>query len=548
MAEVYRAYHPNLDRYVAIKVLHSFLSEDAEFKIRFEKEAQNIAKLRHPHIVQVYDFDFDPTSESYYMVMELIEGPTLKDRLYDENTHEGRSLPLPEVLRLTREGAKALAYAHGRGMIHRDVKPANLMLDDKEHNRLVLTDFGIAKLMGGTQNTMSGGMVGTPAYMAPEQGMGETGDERSDLYSLGVIMYQMLTGDLPYDAETPLGIILRHMNDPIPSVRQIDPHLPPAVDKVMQKLMAKEPDERYQSADELIEALEILEKAPARLDPATLVLPKLPIPKPEDKATTKRPEKTGSRFPFALLFLIIGLLVIGGGTYWVGVNNGLFPAPGALLSFLASATPTTTLTPTATDTVAPPTITPTLTLESSPTVTLTNTASLTPTSTASFTPTATLTLTATETLIFTPTPTATATSTPNLTQTWAAERTATTTACTFDYAIIEQTPPDARDNGTFLPVNTPYNRQIRLLNAGSCVWERNTSLTFISGETFKADPRIFIREQVEPAQEVVLIFSGTLPAQGSVDPICGTWELRTPGQIPIGERLEICVFVFDPGN
>src|SRR5664279_1537664 len=190
MAEVYRAHHVSLDRYVAIKILHAFLADDPEFKERFEKEARNIARLKHPHIVQVYDFENDSDNETYYMVMELIEGPTLKE-LLTALAERGEKMPLHEALRITREAAGALAYAHSQKMIHRDVKPANLMLDSE--NRVILTDFGIAKIVTGVQFTASGGMVGTPAYMAPEQGLGEAGDERSDLYSLGVILYQLVT-------------------------------------------------------------------------------------------------------------------------------------------------------------------------------------------------------------------------------------------------------------------------------------------------------------------------------------------------------------------
>ena len=199
MAEVYRGYHAALDRYVAIKVLHAFLADDPEFKSRFEKEARNVARLKHPNIVQVYDFEYDPSDESYYMVMELIEGPTLKERLVELATRNER-LSLEESLRIIHDAGLALAYAHQQGMIHRDVKPANLMLD--ADGRVVLTDFGIAKIVTGVQFTASGGMVGTPAYMAPEQGLGEAGDERSDIYSLGVILYQLLTGRLPFEAET----------------------------------------------------------------------------------------------------------------------------------------------------------------------------------------------------------------------------------------------------------------------------------------------------------------------------------------------------------
>ncbi|MBA3872049.1 MAG: serine/threonine protein kinase, partial [Anaerolineae bacterium] len=263
MAEVYRAYQGTLDRYVAIKVLHAFLADDPEFKSRFEREAQNIAKLKHPNIVQVYDFDYDVEAESYYMVMELIDGSTLKDRL-SSIVARGELLPIPEVIRIMRESASALAYAHSRNMIHRDVKPANLMLD--HDNRVVLTDFGIAKIVTGAQFTASGGMVGTPAFMAPEQGLGEAGDERSDLYSLGIIMFQMLTGQLPYDAETPLAIILKHLNTPTPIARDVNPNVPEELDRIVRKVISKEAQDRYQSAGALIEDLDRFAHTNAEFD------------------------------------------------------------------------------------------------------------------------------------------------------------------------------------------------------------------------------------------------------------------------------------------
>lgn len=252
MAEVYKGYHAALDRYVAIKLLHPFLADDPEFKDRFEKEARHVARLRHPNIVQVFDFEYDQQGESYYMVMELINGPTLKDRLFELAANDQR-YAIEESVRIISDTANALSYAHKRSMIHRDVKPANLMLDDDE--RIVLTDFGIAKIVTGAQFTASGGMVGTPAYMAPEQGLGEAGDERSDLYSLGVIFYQMVTGRLPYDADTPLAIILKHLNEPIPNLRLMEPNLPEWAVRVTIKAMEKDPEKRYQTAEEFLEDL-----------------------------------------------------------------------------------------------------------------------------------------------------------------------------------------------------------------------------------------------------------------------------------------------------
>src|SRR5262249_24756488 len=147
----------------------------------------------------------------------------------------GEIMPLSEAIRIIKEAAGALAYAHSQKMIHRAVKPANLMLN--RDNRVILTDFGIAKIVTGAQFTASGGMVGTPAQMAPEQGIGDAGDERSDLYSLGVIFFQLVTGRLPYDADTPLAIILKHLNAPVVSARDFNPNVPESVDLILQKLM-----------------------------------------------------------------------------------------------------------------------------------------------------------------------------------------------------------------------------------------------------------------------------------------------------------------------
>jgi serine/threonine-protein kinase len=250
MARVYRAYHAQLDRYVAIKVLRSDLLDDEEFLARFKREARAVAALRHPNIVQV--FDFDVQGDLYYMVMELLDGDTLGARLADYRAR-GERMPWGEMVRILLDVLDALGYAHGEGMIHRDVKPANVLLSRR--GQAVLGDFGIAQIVGGTRHTLSGALMGTLSYMAPEQGLEGQCDARSDLYSLGIVFYEMLLGDPPFDAETPLAILMKHVNDPLPLPRQQDPSIPVPFERVVLKALAKRPGDRYQSASEMTEAL-----------------------------------------------------------------------------------------------------------------------------------------------------------------------------------------------------------------------------------------------------------------------------------------------------
>jgi serine/threonine protein kinase len=250
MAQVYRAYHPQLNRYVAVKVLRSDLVEEAEFLGRFRREAQSVASLRHPNIVQVYDFDVE--FDYYYMVMELLEGDTLKVRLNEYRAH-GERMPLGEILRVTLDILEGLAYAHSEGIVHRDIKPANILLTRR--GQAVVTDFGIAQIVGGTQYTVSGALMGTLAYMAPEQGLQGRTSVQSDIYSLGIVLYEMLTGRPPFDADTPLAILMKHVNDPLPLPRSLDASVPEAVELIILKALAKNPDDRYQSAAEMIQAL-----------------------------------------------------------------------------------------------------------------------------------------------------------------------------------------------------------------------------------------------------------------------------------------------------
>ena len=289
MAQVYKAYHPQLDRYVAIKVLRSDLVEEEEFLARFRREARAVAGLRHANIVQIYDFDAQ--DDYYYMVMELLEGDTLKAYLNAMRV-QGKRLPLDEMLRIFTDALAGLAYAHGEGIIHRDLKPANIMLTKR--GQAVLTDFGIAQILGGTKYTVSGALMGTLSYMAPEQGRDGKCDARSDIYSLGITYYEALTGTVPFDADTPLAILMKHINDPLPLPRKLDPSIPEPFERVALKALAKDPNDRYQTAVEMAEALVAAAKETGITIPDSVSLPKLgpaPSVRPEPVAVFSGPSR-----------------------------------------------------------------------------------------------------------------------------------------------------------------------------------------------------------------------------------------------------------------
>jgi len=250
MARVYRAYHPKLDRYVAIKVLRSDLVDDPMFLSRFRHEAQAVAALRHPNIVQVFDFDIE--NDDYYMVMELLDGDSLHTRLNDYRVR-GEQMPYGEMVRILLDVLDGLDYAHAEGMIHRDIKPANILLTRK--GQAVLADFGIAQIVGSTHHTVSGALLGTLNYMAPEQGLQGICDARSDIYAMGVVFYEMLTQQPPYEADTPLAILLKHVNDPLPLPHLVNAAIPLSLERVVLKSLAKEPDNRFQSAAEMAQVL-----------------------------------------------------------------------------------------------------------------------------------------------------------------------------------------------------------------------------------------------------------------------------------------------------
>jgi tRNA A-37 threonylcarbamoyl transferase component Bud32 len=246
MATVYKAYHAAMDRYVAIKVLPQHLARDPSFRARFEREARIIARLEHRFILPVYDVGEDEGVP--YLVMRYTHSGDLSDLLSTQ------ALTIAHAAWLISHVAEALAYAHRRGVIHRDVKPANVLLSGE--GDVLLTDFGIAKIYEETlQLTGEGNMIGTPAYMAPEQLQGTTVDARTDIYALGVVLYQALTGECPFVAETPLAVALMHIHNPLRPPRQLNPNIPEALERIILRALAKNPADRFQTADELAETL-----------------------------------------------------------------------------------------------------------------------------------------------------------------------------------------------------------------------------------------------------------------------------------------------------
>jgi len=278
MATVYKAYHAAMDRYVAIKVLPRHLARDAGFLARFEREARTIARLEHRYILPVYD-----VAESDgipYLVMRYTDGGDLSSLIVS-----GR-LSIKRAIEIISQVAEALAYAHRQGVIHRDVKPANVLIS-REGDAL-LADFGIAKIYEDTlQLTGEGGMVGTPAYMAPEQLQGKPVDPRTDIYALGVVLYQALTGECPFVAETPLAVALMHIHDSLRPPREINPTIPESLERIILRAMAKNPADRFASASEMSEALKGV-LAELRAPPIETVLP-IASPATQEQAATRPP-------------------------------------------------------------------------------------------------------------------------------------------------------------------------------------------------------------------------------------------------------------------
>ena len=331
MAAVYKAYQPAMERYVAIKVLPRHMSSSDEFVSRFRREARMLAQLQHPHILPVFDYG---EADGYpYIVMPFIISGTLAELLHKQR------LPLTQVRRIITQIGDALSYAHARGMIHRDIKPSNVLID--ERGNCLLTDFGLARMVEASTNiTTSGTVMGTPSYMSPEQGAGSNMDHRSDIYSLGIVLYEMITGRVPYTAETPVAVVFKHIQDPLPSVRKFNPSLPESVELLLLKALAKRPEDRYQTAEDFVRAIQTA--VPNTSENQTFAT------EYAASGNTIPPEKLQPRNKWLLpAGILVGITILVAGGFWAsGQRNSQAPPPQP--SFTSTVlTNTLLITPTA---------------------------------------------------------------------------------------------------------------------------------------------------------------------------------------------------------
>ncbi len=291
MAEVFLGTHLSLERPVAIKVLHNYIESDPELLERFQREAKAVAGLRHPNIVQVFDFDtFDGHP---YIVMEYLKGPSLSTYLHTLHK-SGTKLDPEQIGHLLRSIVAGLDYAHSQGIVHRDIKPANIILHNKsgeftEHSPLtkdvepVITDFGLARIAHSGNQTASGLVSGTPSYMSPEQARGTKVDHRTDIYSLGVVLYEMVAGRVPFEGDTSITIIYKHINEPPPPIEEVSPELQSVIDKALTKY----PDDRYQSGRDL--AVDFYEAVGMHTQAETIYSSRTRTPRPATISMKKKP-------------------------------------------------------------------------------------------------------------------------------------------------------------------------------------------------------------------------------------------------------------------
>ncbi len=316
MGEVFLARDRVLGRDVALKVLRKQYAGDSEFAERFKREARSAASLSHPNIVQVYDRG-DTEDGSSYIAMEYVPGGTLKEKVVSEGP-----LGTREAAALGAQVAEALEAAHERGMVHRDIKPQNVLLTDRGDAKVA--DFGIARAGSSVTISRTGSVMGTAGYMSPEQALGEPATPKSDLYSLGVVLFEALTGELPYTADNPIAVSMKHVNEPVRSAREIDPTIPEGMNALVTRLMAKDPEDRYASADELADDLWRISRgreptaapvaAPVAAAPTRLQHAPVAASSPTRRVPPSRPSpvrRRRRRIPWFLLLLAAILFFLG---------------------------------------------------------------------------------------------------------------------------------------------------------------------------------------------------------------------------------------------
>src|SRR5215216_1873366 len=330
MATVYCAYDPRFEREIAVKVLpRELLHADPQFRLRFEREAKIIAQLEHSAIVPVYDVGEDDGQP--YFVMRYMNGGSLSDRI------KAGVMSMDEAARILGIIAPALDEAHVKGIIHRDIKPSNILFDRRDNP--YISDFGIAKLSQAQAGNVTGSaIIGTPAYMAPEQAQGIDVDGRADIYALGIILFEMLTGKQPYEADTPMAVAIKHITDPVPHIRQTNPKLPEGMETIIQKAMAKNKNDRYSSAVELTDALrEVARNITTKLQAPPLSTPIVQPSEPTIKAPVRAiPPKRA----FNAFFVIVPVVVVAA-------------LAGVFFLFNGTRAPAKTETPISTTTSAP---------------------------------------------------------------------------------------------------------------------------------------------------------------------------------------------------
>jgi eukaryotic-like serine/threonine-protein kinase len=316
MSSVYRAHDRLLERTVALKILHEHFMRDDAYVERFRREARAVAQLAHPNIVTVIDRGEQDGRQ--FIVFEFVDGMNLKELVEQEGPLTPR-----EAIELALQVARGLAFAHERGLVHRDVKPQNVLLDGD--GRAKVTDFGIAHAVDREGMTITGTIMGTSNYISPEQARGEPVDEQSDIYSLGCVLYELLTGEVPFDGDNFVAVAMRHVNDPVPSVSDVRPDVPPHLDWTVRQAMAKDPAERFRSMAEFAAELEACHAELEGADGATVVVPPRRPPRRARSRTRRRSRVLPAVLAGVALATLAGALV---GIFTLGDSGGTGGAKG----------------------------------------------------------------------------------------------------------------------------------------------------------------------------------------------------------------------------